>query len=366
MKKILFVSAFDYPTRYAHARHGLEMARAYHALFGADFLFLVNTAVEGLPIPFVRLFGPFGRRIKKLRLRRVLIPIRLFLYFMFRPTSRVVITSDPAFFAVLGFQKRLFGFQLVVECHGPLTSSQEHALNRVDLAVFTTTWLRDRYATHTNLRSLVVPNAVDLDAFLEIQEDVESLRAKHQLPSQIFIIGYIGRFEPLNVDKGLRFLIDALDLLPDVHLLLLGGAKHEISAYQEYAHEKGLESRVHIRGHVSADIVPEYAKACDLLAYVPADATNFFEHETSPMKLFEYMAAKRAIIVSDTPALREVLDETSAFFIQPGSTDDFVRAVEAARANGASGRVEAAFAKVKENTWKHRATRIAEALGGML
>lgn len=366
MKKVLFVSAFDYPTRYAHARHGFEMARAYHALCGENFLFIVNTAVEGLPMPFLQLFGPWGRRIKKMHLRRAFIPIRLFLFFLVQPASYVVITSDPALFAALGVLKYVFRFKLIVECHGSLTSSQGRALRCADLAVFTTPWLRDRYAMQGVPRSLVAPNAVDLDAFGSVQDDREVLRARHQLPPQVFIIGYIGRFEPLNSDKGLRFLIDSLERLLDVHLLLLGGAKHELPSIQEYVSQKQLGARVHIRGHVSADRVPEYAKACDLLAYVPADATTFFEHETSPMKLFEYMAARRPIILSDTPALRQVLDESSAFFIKPGSTDDFVRAVQAVRVSGASERVEAAFEKVKENTWRNRAARIAREAGGVL
>lgn len=366
MKKVLFVSAFDYPTRYAHARHGFEMARAYHSLWGENFLFIVNTAVEGLPLPFLQLFGPWGRRIKKMHLRRVLIPIRLVLFFLFRPASRLVITSDPALYAVLGVLKYVFGFQLIVECHGSLTYVQQRALCRADIAVFTTPWLRDRYVTPGVPRSLVAPNAVDLDAFKNVQDDREVLRAKCQLPRKVFIIGYIGRFEPLNADKGLRFLIDALERLPDVHLLLLGGAKHEIPTIEEYVGQKQLEARVHVRGHISADRVPEYAKACDLLAYVPAEVTTFFEHETSPMKLFEYMAAQRPIIVSDTPALRQVLDESSAFLIKPGSMDDFVSAVKATQVNGASERVEAAFEKVKENTWRNRALRIAREAGGVL
>jgi glycosyltransferase involved in cell wall biosynthesis len=37
----------------------------------------------------------------------------------------------------------------------------------------------------------------------------------------------------------------------------------------------------------------------------------------SPMKMFEYMAAGRAILSSDLPVLHEVLDETTAVFCPP-------------------------------------------------
>lgn len=366
MKNLLFVSAFDYPTRYAHARHGLEMAKGYHALFGEQFVFFVNTATEGLPVPHQRLFGGVGRRIKKLHLRRILIPLRLFVYFVTHPQWHIVVTTDPMLYAPLGFLKRLFGFRLVFECHGLLTPSQERALQRADLAVFTTKWLQDRYAQHTELRSIVAPNAVDLAAFANVHDDTLSLRAACNLPRDVFLIGYIGRFEPLQMDKGLRFLIDALSKLPDVHLLLLGGAKHEIPAYRAYVHERQVEDRVHIVGHVPAESVPRYAKACDMLAYVPVDTTTFFEYETSPMKLFEYMAAEKPIVISDMRALREVVDESSAYFIRPGSHEDFVHAVEAIQGGAGSDKARAAFEKVKENTWERRAARIVQALGGVL
>lgn len=362
MTRLLFVSAFDYPTKYAHARHGLEMAKAYHALLGDNFLFLVNTTRKPLPVPYRLLFGPFGRRIKLLRLRRLLVPIRLFLFFLLNPRWRAIVATDPVLFAPLVFFKRLFAFKLLFECHGSLTARQARALQGADLVVFTTRWLKDQYP---GVRGIIASNAADVDAFRAVGTDQRALRSELDLP-QGFLIGYIGRFAPLKTDKGLRFLIDSLVSLPDVQLALIGGSRQEIPAYEEYARTIGVRDRTHFVAHVDASLIPKYAQACDTLAYVPSERSQFFEHETSPMKVFEYMAAERPIILSDTPALREILDESSAYFIKPGSQSDFAEAIGKIRRGEGAAKARVALEKVRINTWEHRAKNIVQALFGVL
>ena len=43
----------------------------------------------------------------------------------------------------------------------------------------------------------------------------------------------------------------------------------------------------------------------------------------SPMKMFEYMAAGRAIVSADLPVIREVLNEENAVFCKPDDIDDW-------------------------------------------
>ena len=46
------------------------------------------------------------------------------------------------------------------------------------------------------------------------------------------------------------------------------------------------------------------------------------------MKMFEYMAAERAIITSDLPVIREVLNESNAVFCPPDEVDAWKTAIE--------------------------------------
>ncbi len=80
------------------------------------------------------------------------------------------------------------------------------------------------------------------------------------------------------------------------------------------------------------------------------------------MKVFEYMAARKPIILSNTQALREIADDTSAYFISPGSVPEYVSAVQhvIAHPHEAQQKAEAAFSRVKNNTWRVRARTIVE------
>jgi glycosyltransferase involved in cell wall biosynthesis len=49
---------------------------------------------------------------------------------------------------------------------------------------------------------------------------------------------------------------------------------------------------------------------------------------TSPLKMFEYMAAGRPIVASDLPVLREVLDDEIAELVPPGDLDAMARAIQ--------------------------------------
>ena len=66
----------------------------------------------------------------------------------------------------------------------------------------------------------------------------------------------------------------------------------------------------------------------------------------SPLKLFEYMASKRAIIISDLPALREVIDEKSAILVSADNIEDWDRELKSLVKD------EIRYIKLIENSYK--------------
>jgi len=80
----------------------------------------------------------------------------------------------------------------------------------------------------------------------------------------------------------------------------------------------------------------------------------------SPMKLFDYLAAGRAILSSDLPVIREVLDETCAAFAVPEDLESWSVALaslladEALRARLSSSARETA----PRYDWRAREKRI--------
>jgi glycosyltransferase involved in cell wall biosynthesis len=77
----------------------------------------------------------------------------------------------------------------------------------------------------------------------------------------------------------------------------------------------------------------------------------------SPLKVFEYMASKRPIVVSDLPSLREVLDEKTAYFVEPGSSESLANVLLHTEKNKVETeeKARASFLLSEKYTWVARA-----------
>jgi len=79
--------------------------------------------------------------------------------------------------------------------------------------------------------------------------------------------------------------------------------------------------------HIEHARVPDYLLAADMLL-LPNTREGESEHFTSPIKLFEYLAAGKAIIASDLPSIREILTDGDALFVPPGNSQALAEAIE--------------------------------------
>ncbi|CAN5848375.1 hypothetical protein BH18ACI5_BH18ACI5_16660 [soil metagenome] len=177
------------------------------------------------------------------------------------------------------------------------------------------------------------------------------------------IVAYAGH---LYAWKGVDVLLRALALLPDTRAIIIGGHKKEsdIGRLRALASELSIDGRVTFTGQVApAEVAAHLSKAAVLVLPNPASAisTRF----TSPLKLFEYMAAGRAIVASDLPAIREVLrDNENAVLVEPGSAGAFASGINRLLEDRAlaSRLAHAALADVPQYTWGRRAQRIESLL----
>ena len=85
---------------------------------------------------------------------------------------------------------------------------------------------------------------------------------------------------------------------------------------------------------------------------------------TSPLKLFEYMAAGKPIVASATPAIREILNNKNSLLVEPGSPDELAHAIKQFLADSSVGHSIAVQAKhdVQNYTWHKRAESIKKFL----
>lgn len=171
---------------------------------------------------------------------------------------------------------------------------------------------------------------------------------------------------PLIVYSGMTFAYRKLDMLqqafaslqaqfPNARLALVGGRPAEIEQLRAQAAALGITNVVTYTGQIDqAQIVP-YLHAADLLV-IPDTVTDI---TASPLKLFEYMAAGRAVILPDIPALREVLPSAAGYYFRRGDATALAAALAAALADpNRAERAERGLALVAPHTYTARAERI--------
>jgi glycosyltransferase involved in cell wall biosynthesis len=177
-----------------------------------------------------------------------------------------------------------------------------------------------------------------------------------------FIVGYMGRLHTLGMDKGVGILVDALATVDGAHLALVGGPDEMALQLCERWLERGLPKAHFVyAGHVPPADVPLYLHAFDVCA-MPHPPTVQFSSYTSPLKLFEYMAAGRAIIASDLPAWSDVVShEETALLLPPDDIAAWTTAIKRLKGDrdlrdrlGERARQRA----LARYTWRARAERI--------
>lgn len=214
---------------------------------------------------------------------------------------------------------------------------------------------------------VVEPDAVDLRPFRALP-DRNSCREKVGLPRDVPVVGYVGRFEALGMEKGIEVLIRSIGRVRGARPLLLcvGGPMDRVPEYRRIAEEAGLsDGRVRFVDRVPNGDVPWWIAACDV-ATIPWPWTSFSAYSTSPLKLFEYMAAGVPVIASKLPALEEVLrHDRNAYLVPPGDSEALASGIERVLMDPllAARLAKEGMNDVARFTWEKRAGRILSQVG---
>lgn len=197
----------------------------------------------------------------------------------------------------------------------------------------------------------VIPNGVE-DVFLR-DHDPRPVRARYGLNGKI-VLGFTGFVRDWHgLDRIVAYL--GQRRRPDLALLIVGDGDTR-AALERQADDLGVADAVIFTGVVQRDDVPVHLAAFDI-ALQPA-VTAY----ASPLKLFEYMAAGRAIIAPDRANIREVVDDSAAILVSETDPAALVAALDAF-ANNADLRARfgaaARSALIRRGfTWDENARRI--------
>jgi glycosyltransferase involved in cell wall biosynthesis len=165
-------------------------------------------------------------------------------------------------------------------------------------------------------RTVIAPDGVDLERYASLPNPEPARRALG-LPSAPTVLCTGHLYE----GRGAGLFLALAEKFPQAGFVWVGGRPADVETWAARATAQAL-ANVTFTGFVPNERIPLYQSAADvlLMPYQRTVATSSGGNTAlicSPMKMFEYMAAGGAILTSDLPVLREVLDETAAVFCPP-------------------------------------------------
>jgi glycosyltransferase involved in cell wall biosynthesis len=366
--RLIYFTGLNYPSNIANNQQVTAMAREFHALLGENFTLVVNrstTAGEfGTLVPVtigctwnhLRIFYSawwFLRHFKSLK----------------KNNGEVVVYSkDPYFCLISIFFKPFFGYKVAFESHLLFSPIVDRLIVRYTdaLPALTSHLKKDLISFGASPRKIAIfPDAVAVEQFNLSLSPAEA-RQKTGLPLDKKIIMYTGSLY-VHDWKGVRVLCRSAAFLPPEYIIVLVGIRDEaeIVATVRTGSDK---DRIFIVGRQSHEKIPLYLQAADVLVLPNTRGNANSEKYTSPLKLFEYMAARRPIVASNLPSIRDILSEKNSFLAEPGDAKDLARAIQLALSDPAKTNevVREAWNDVKNRTWRKRAESILAFLRSQL
>jgi glycosyltransferase involved in cell wall biosynthesis len=164
---------------------------------------------------------------------------------------------------------------------------------------------------------------------------------------------YAGSFFPW---KGVQDLVAAAEGLPGCRVTLIGGSPERIREYQRLVPAHGAE--VVFAGHLShTETLKALSEACIAVLPNRAEPNSLW---SSPLKLFEYMAAGCAVVAADLPSVREVLAEDEVVWAAPGDPETLAAGIRRLVDNPEQARRlgERLRERAKHYNWEARARQL--------
>jgi len=210
---------------------------------------------------------------------------------------------------------------------------------------------------------VIAHNGVELEKFQDAPS-MNECRKKLGLPLDKKIICYSGN---IYEGRGIQQLIDVSLRLKDVLFLIVGGLEDDVKRCKKIAADKGALN-IELVGFVPHKSVPLYLLASDVLVMpyttkMTIKGGTQAQEFTSPIKLFEYMAAVRPIVATSLLSVKEILEDgVNAVLVEPDSADSLYEGIKKViQEDDLAKRIALKVGSdIKSYTWEERVKKLLD------
>lgn len=207
----------------------------------------------------------------------------------------------------------------------------------------------------------VIPAGVDAERFTPV--DRKAARGRLNLPEEIIVILYVGRFAPLKrVDRLIESVAQLRSRGSDAHLVVVGGDDPEAPStklLKAVVAQHDVEESVHFGGRIDHNALPLYYSAANLLA-LPSD------YESFGLVLLEAMACGTPVAATGVGIAPALIEEgINGTLLEDNAVDSLVRGVERLTKGGplSARRIRSS---VRAYDWRSIAASMADVYGSLL
>lgn len=353
---LIYITSKRYPGTTADHYFVKNMANAFTKILGNNFLFLTADSAMA-PRRLRSIFYFFW------------IPLFIFKR-KFNNSAAVFFSNDPYLLIILIFWKKLLRlkFRICSDWHQFWNDWKDNFIGKgSDMLISTSENLKNLIIEKTKINSdkvLVAYGGVDLNNFQFSIFNSQKTREKLGFSGSDFLVGYVGFYKTMGMEKGVGIMISALSLVLNekVKMIFVGGKDEEIEYYKRQAEVLGVQERVTFVPVVPNDQIPTFESMVDVLV-IPYPNKPHFREYGFPMKVYEYMAAGRPIIYSNLEIIGEVLEGCAVSF-KPDDPQDLALKIITLLNDITMGQRVAAISlnKVADYSWEKRALKIKESL----
>lgn len=189
--------------------------------------------------------------------------------------------------------------------------------------------LKDHLSKKWNIeasRLTVLPCAADMEAF-GANHDTQVVRRGLGLTTEPIVM-WVGGFYPWHdLDLLLRSFTLVLQSHPSAKLVLVGDGQTRQSVAQK-VQEDGLQQSVIMTGAIAHTSVPEILSIADVAVVPSAPVSASHGGTGTPLKLFEFMAAGKAIVATAQNQAAEVIQEGhNGLLVEAGNVNRFAESI---------------------------------------